>query len=302
MKYTWKKVDETPQTLKQFLKQKGLSHRIFSRLKHGQGKVIANNKKRNLDYEITSGEVTLILPIEKSDPNVAVSSKPLDIVFEDSNWIVANKPAGVNSVPGPSDRSHTMVNRIKYHLQNEGQKDLVPHVITRLDRDTSGLMLVAKNRFAQGLINKQVEKHLIEKDYVALIQGKINNHGFYTEALGPKPDGIGQMVQAEGKEAKTEYKQIQSTEDMSVVLCRLHTGRTHQIRVHFSYHHHALLGDELYGGSLDQGIKRQALHAYHLAFIDPFQQVKKEFTIELPNDMQEVLAIKGISVDLKQEK
>lgn len=299
MKYTWKKLDETPQTLKQFLKQKGLSHRILSRLKQGQGKVIVNRKKRKLDYEITTGEVTLILPIEQSDPNVAISSKPLEIIFEDSNWIVVNKPAGVNSVPGPSDRDHTMVNRIKYHLQNTGHKDLVPHVITRLDRDTSGLMLVAKNRFAQGLINKQVEEHLIQKDYVALIQGQTREHGFYTEALGPKPDGIGQMVQATGKNAKTEYWQLQTNEVLSVIRCRLHTGRTHQIRVHFSYHHHALLGDELYGGLMNQGIKRQALHSYHLAFIDPFQQVKKEFTIGLPQDMQNIIEANGISVNLR---
>lgn len=106
----------------------------------------------------------MILPPEKSDENVKMSKEPLDIIYEDSNWLVVDKPPLLSSVPGPSNRTDTLVNRVKFHLWQQKSKDLVPHVITRLDRDTSGLVLVAKHRFAQGLINKQVEEHSIDKN------------------------------------------------------------------------------------------------------------------------------------------
>ena len=170
MKFTWNKESDEEMTLKKFLKSKGVSHRTLSSLKKGNGKVLVDGKKRSLAVEVNKGKITLILPPEKSDENVKMSKEPLDIIYEDSNWIVVDKPPLLSSVPGPSNRTDTLVNRVKFHLWQQKSKDLVPHVITRLDRDTSGLVLVAKHRFAQGLINKQVEEHSIDKRYFAVVE------------------------------------------------------------------------------------------------------------------------------------
>ena len=233
----------------------------------------------------------MILPPEKSDENVKMSKEPLDIIYEDSNWLVVDKPPLLSSVPGPSNRTDTLVNRVKFHLWQQKSKDLVPHVITRLDRDTSGLVLVAKHRFAQGLINKQVEEHSIDKRYLAVIEGIITEkHGIIDKPLGPRENGIGQMVTDTGKIAKTEYWVREYLGDKATLVeCKLHTGRTHQIRAHFSSINHALVGDELYGGRLDWGLERQAVHAYQLAYVDLFTQEEKLFKSEMPKDLENLI-------------
>ena len=253
MKFTWNKESDEKTTLKKFLKNKGVSHRTLSSLKKGNGKVLVDGKKRSLSIEVGKGKITLILPPEKSDENVKMSKESLDIIYEDSNWLVVDKPPLLSSVPGPSNRIDTLVNRVKFHLWQQKSKDLVPHVITRLDRDTSGLVLVAKHRFAQGLINKQVEEHSIDKRYLAVVEGIITEkHGIIDKPLGPRENGIGQMVTDTGKHAKTEYWVREYLGDKATLVeCKLHTGRTHQIRAHFSSINHALIGDELYGGRLD---------------------------------------------------
>src|SRR5699024_4346917 len=126
-------------TLKKFLKNMGVSHRTLSSLKKENGKVIVDGKKRSLSIEVDKGKITLILQQEKSDEKVKISKEPIDIIYEDSNWLVVDKPPLLSSVPGPSNRIDTLVNRVKFHLWQQKSKDLVPHVITRLDRDTSGL-------------------------------------------------------------------------------------------------------------------------------------------------------------------
>lgn len=291
MKFTWNKESDEKMTLKKFLKNKGVSHRTLSSLKKGNGKVLVDGKKRPLSIEVGKGKITLILPPEKSDENVKMSKESLDIIYEDSNWLVVDKPPLLSSVPGPSNRIDTLVNRVKFHLWQQKSKDLVPHVITRLDRDTSGLVLVAKHRFAQGLINKQVEEHSIDKRYLAVVEGIIaEKHGIIDKPLGPRENGIGQMVTDTGKIAKTEYRVREYLGDKATLVeCKLHTGRTHQIRAHFSSINHALIGDELYGGRLDWGLERQALHAYQLAYVDPFTQEEKLFKSEMPKDLENLI-------------
>ena len=291
MKFTWNKESDEKMTLKKFLKNKGVSHRTLSSLKKGNGKVLVDGKKRSLSIEVGKGKITLILPPEKSDENVKISKEPLDIIYEDSNWLVVDKPPLLSSVPGPSNRTDTLVNRVKFHLWQQKSKDLVPHVITRLDRDTSGLVLVAKHRFAQGLINKQVEEHSIDKRYLAVVEGIIaEKHGIIDKPLGPRENGIGQMVTDTGKIAKTEYWVREYLGDKATLVeCKLHPGRTHQIRAHFSSINHAWIGDELYGGRLDWGLERQALHAYQLAYVDPFTQEEKLFKSEMPKDLENLI-------------
>lgn len=291
MKFTWHKTDTQPETVKKFLQGYGISHRITSRLNKGEGRVIVAGKKRRLAYELTRPvAVTLILPPEKADPKIPANNKPLVIKYEDSNWLVIDKPAGLTSVPGPSNRTDTVVNRVKGYLQAQGAKDLVPHVITRLDRFTSGLVLIAKHRLAQGLINKQVENHQIVKKYTAVVAGHmLMTHGQIDEPLGRIADTFRYGVDATGKPALTEYWVTKQYARATVVEALLHTGRTHQIRAHFTSQGHPLIGDELYGGRMDTPLQRQTLHAHYLQFVDPFTEEQHVLTSDLPMDIQKVL-------------
>lgn len=292
MKFTWQKDDQLEETLQNFLKRQGVSHRMLRTVKQRQGKVLLNHKRKSLTYVLTQpGEVTLILKPEQSDPAVPPSTESLTILYEDSNWLVVDKQAGLNSIPGPANRTDTLVNRVKGHLVEQKAKDLVPHVITRLDRFTSGLALVAKHRFAQGLISQQLENHQLDKRYLALVEGRLEEeHGKIDRPLRQVPNGFAQEVDPAGKRALTEYwvKQRFGTA-ATLVEVKLHTGRTHQIRAHFSDLGYPLVGDSLYGGHLQWGMERQALHAFQLGFVDPFTQEKREFHSQLPADIQQAL-------------
>ncbi len=292
MRFTWQKDDSKPETVKQFLTSHGVSHRMLSSVKHGQGKTLVGYHNKKLGYVLKKpAEITLLLDPELPDPSVPPSDGKLDIEYEDTHWIVVNKPAGLNSVPGPSNRSDTLVNRIKGHLLKQNSLDLVPHVLTRLDRFTSGLVLIAKHRFAQGLINKQIECHIIEKKYVALAEGRLaSDHQVISQPLSQAPNSFAQEVNQHGKKALTEYWVSRRYGDFAtLVIVKLHTGRTHQIRAHFKYLGHPLIGDELYGGKMELGMTHQALHAQELRFTDPFTSRQLAFKCPIPTDFTAAL-------------
>ncbi|WP_404799080.1 RluA family pseudouridine synthase [Apilactobacillus micheneri] len=290
LKFTWANNDKIEYGIKQFLVKKGVSHRMYNDLKH-DGDILLNHGHTKFDAQVKPGdELTVIFPDEQSDDEVAFSEQPIDIIYEDDNWLVVNKPAGLTSVPGPSNREDTLVNRIKGYLRKKGSHDLKPHLITRLDRFTSGLVLVAKNRLANSLANQQVAKHQIEKYYYAIVDGKLaKSHAIIDQPIGRVGDNFRREVIADGKNAVTEYWVETSSSNNTMVKIKLHTGRTHQIRVHMTALGHPLLGDQLYNGPLDRGIKRQALHAYYLKFHDDLSNVDREFKLDLPADMQAIL-------------
>lgn len=292
MEFTWQKEDKQEQTLKRFLVSKGVSHRLLGKIRRGQGTILLNNEKEELQHILAKGDkITLELPVEKEVVAIQPSEKNIDVLYEDQNWLVVSKPAGLTSVPGPSNRTDTLVNRVKYYLIKQQAENSIPHIITRLDRYTSGIVLLAKHGFAQGLIDKQVVNHSFDKRYYALVSGYVaKEHGFIEEPLRRKEGEAYQEVSTEGKSAKTEYWVKQHFgKSMTLVDVKLHTGRTHQIRVHFQYIGHPLVGDMLYRGPLNMGIKRQALHAYELSFADPFSQKTLTFKDKLPMDMRIVL-------------
>lgn len=293
MRFTWQKDDQGEETVKTFLSRHGVSHRMFRTIKHDQGKVLVDHRSQRLGHLLINPcAVTLILAPEKSDPGVPPSDGQLNVLYEDTNWLVIDKQAGLNSVPGPNDRSDTLVNRVKGYLLSQNAKDLVPHVLTRLDRFTSGLTLVAKHRFAQGLINKQMEDHSVVKKYVALVEGHVEKqHDLIDLPLRQSAGSFAQEVNEAGKSARTEYWVLENFGSLATLVeVQLHTGRTHQIRAHFSYLGHPLVGDELYGGQCDEfGMRRQALHAAKLVFVDPFTNKKLKYESRLPQDIADTL-------------
>lgn len=301
MQYTWNNSKENV-TVKRFLANRGVSHRLLSQVKKGNGRVLVNGKSVLLtDRVLGVEEVTLCLPPENNQ-DVSADYEKIEILFEDKNWLVVNKPAGLTSVPGPSDRAKTLVNRVKGYLIDNHAEDLVPHVITRLDRFTSGVVLIAKNRLAQGLINKQVEEKKINKLYLAVVEGKLpSKHGVIEQPIGREDNQIRRAVLANGQYAKTEYWVVSENKDASLIRVKLHTGRTHQIRVHFEYCGHPLFGDKLYGGEMGRKISRQALHANLVEYTDPFDGTAREVSVIPPTDFLELCRTLGLEFPVSEQ-
>ncbi|USS93041.1 RluA family pseudouridine synthase [Fructilactobacillus ixorae] len=274
-------------SVKKLLTTAGVSNRLYQEVKRQPESLLVNGTLVTPTRLIAPAEtLTVTFPPELSDPNVPASQGPLAIVFEDDHWLVLNKPAGLTSVPGPTNRTDTLVNRVKGHLIAAGATDLRPHVITRLDRFTSGLVLVAKDRLANSYANQALAQHALHKEYQAVVTGQLDQpHGVLDFPIGRVGTEIARQVTANGQAARTEYWVEKAGATCTRVRVQLHTGRTHQIRVHFAFVGHPLLGDQLYGGPVYQGMTRQALHAAQLRFDDPFVGQERNFTAPLPADM-----------------
>lgn len=288
MQFTWTHHGE-PLAMKRFLTQHGISMRTIKAIKHGVGDFLVNDQVKTGVITINTGDVAGIrLPDEAADETVAVSHQPLQVQYEDANWLVVDKPAGLTSVPGPSNREDTLVNRIKGYLVATQAPNQRPHLITRLDRDTSGLVLVAKHHVAQGMLTDPKLADQLVKTYLAWIEGTLTPaSGTIDQPIGRLDDSPRRGVTASGQRAITTYQVETSTlaHAVSRVRLQLVTGRTHQIRVHLSALGHPLLGDALYDGN-QTWIKRQALHAASLQFYDPFAEQTRRFEAPLPADLQ----------------
>ncbi|MBU7476869.1 RluA family pseudouridine synthase, partial [Lactiplantibacillus pentosus] len=265
------------------------SMRTIKAIKHGAGDFLVNDQAKTGVITINTGDVAGIrLPDEAADETVAVSHQPLQVQYEDANWLVVDKPAGLTSVPGPSNREDTLVNRIKGYLVATQAPNQRPHLITRLDRDTSGLVLVAKHHVAQGILTDPKLADQLVKTYLAWIEGTLTPaSGTIDQPIGRLDDSPRRGVTASGQRAITTYQVETATlaHAVSRVRLQLVTGRTHQIRVHLSALGHPLLGDALYDGN-QTWIKRQALHAASLQFYDPFAEQTRRFEAPLPADLQ----------------
>lgn len=288
MQFTWTHHGE-PLAMKRFLTQHGISMRTIKAIKHGAGDFLVNDQAKTGVITINTGDVAGIrLPDEAADETVAVSHQPLQVQYEDANWLVVDKPAGLTSVPGPSNREDTLVNRIKGYLVATQAPNQRPHLITRLDRDTSGLVLVAKHHVAQGILTDPKLADQLVKTYLAWIEGTLTPaSGTIDQPIGRLDDSPRRGVTASGQRAITTYQVETATlaHAVSRVRLQLVTGRTHQIRVHLSTLGHPLLGDALYDGN-QTWIKRQALHAASLQFYDPFAEQTRRFEAPLPADLQ----------------
>ncbi len=226
---------------------------------------------------------------------------PLDILFEDDDLIVINKPAGLTVHPGAGQREQTLVNALLSHcttLSGIGGKER-PGIVHRLDRETSGCLVVAKNDLAHRELSRQFADRNVEKIYLALVAGKLRKPaGVIEERIGRHPVHRQRMsvTTKRGRTAKTEYRVLRSTGDASLIECRLHSGRTHQVRVHFHHLGHAVLGDKVYAPRVAKNFPRQMLHAWKLGFRHPRTGEWKQFQAPVPDDFKEAVARTGLQM------
>ena len=236
-------------------------------------------------------------PVEKID--VRPEPIPLEILFEDDDLIVINKPAGLTVHPGAGQREHTLVNALLSYcttLSGIGGKER-PGIVHRLDKETSGCLVVAKNDMAHRELSKQFATRTVEKIYLALVAGKLRKAAaVIEEKIGRHPVHRRRMrvTSLRGRAAKTEYRVIRSSDEASLIECRLHSGRTHQIRVHLHHLGHAILGDKVYVPRFAKNFLRQMLHAWKLGFYHPRTGEWKRFEAPLPADFNQAIRAVGM--------
>ena len=274
LNYTIKK----EQCLREFLLENNISRKTLTRIKFDKdGSIKVNDKEENVRYILQSGDkVAVTLPSEKFSEHVRFIEGKLDIIYEDEYFLVVNKPVNLPSIPSRNEDDASLLEIVNTYFR-ENKYVTIPHIVTRLDKNTTGLVLIAKYRHIHALFGK-IE---INKFYLALSKGKVNNQ--VVEANIKREDNsiITRCVAEDGDYAKTQVwlEKYDEKNDVSLVKLKLFTGRTHQIRVHMSHLGHPLLGDELYGGNKDL-IARQALHCHNLQFKHPITQ--KELSLEAP--------------------
>jgi 23S rRNA pseudouridine1911/1915/1917 synthase len=266
-----------------FFKEKcNLSSRMITRLKREKNGILMNGKILRTVDVVTSGQIVEINLPSESSQILPVAGK-LDIAFEDEHFLIVNKPPSMPVHPVKQHQTDTLANLVAYYNEQRGE-DYVFRAVNRLDKDTSGLVIIAKNRFCANAL-----KGKTEKTYYALCQGLVYGEGKVDAPIGLlESSKMVRHVLPDGPPAITHYKALLSSNEYSLVQLWLETGRTHQIRCHMSSLGHPLLGDDLYGGSLDL-IPRQALHCGKLSFIHPVTYDMICVQADMPNDMNNLI-------------
>ena len=259
------------------------------------GEVLVNGNKVSPSYKVRENDEISINYVEKEDEkDLKPLELALDVVYEDNDVLVINKPKGLVVHPGGGHYDDTLVNALIYNekeLSNINGLNRVG-IVHRIDKDTSGLLLICKNNFAHKEIASQLETHSMHREYIALVDGIItSDSGKIIGKIGRSKENRLKMAidNINGKEAITHFEVLKRYKKYTLIKCRLETGRTHQIRVHMSSINHPLVGDKIYGGSTSLYNEGQLLHAYNLTFIQPSTKKEVNVQIDLPQYFIDVL-------------
>ena len=277
-------------TLLSYLKSKKYSSVIMTHLKRTENGMQVNGVWTTVHHILSEGDVVTVLLIEeKSSDNIVPSLLPLSIVYEDEDLMIINKPANMPIHPSQGNYDNTLANAVAYYFMQKNE-NFTYRCINRLDRDTTGLLILAKHMYSASLLSDMVANREIHREYLAIAEGLVPDSGIVNAPIA-RVDGstIERCIDMEnGERAITHYKRLSYSKGYSLVSLRLGTGRTHQIRVHMKHIGHPLPGDFLYNPNYDI-IKRQALHSHRLSFIHPITKEPMDFTAELPADMSSII-------------
>lgn len=280
--------DKTDIRLDVFLTENTDFSRSYIKTLNDENRIFINGKNQKAGFKLKVGDIIEVEEKEIETINTEPEDIPLDIIYEDDDLLVINKQVGLVVHPCNTTKKHTLVNALMFHIKKLSQINgvLRPGIVHRLDKDTGGLMIVAKTDFAHKHLSEQLKDKTLNREYKALIKGRIKEDFIVEGYLGRNPKNREQMAlvgEKNGKYSKTIFTIEKVFDHYTLLNCKLTTGRTHQIRAHLKSINHPIVGDVLYGGA-DKSIKidGQLLFAYKLQFVHPRTQEIKVFEIGLP--------------------
>ena len=266
-----------------------MSDRLLLKLKK-LDKIYLNGNVTSVNHPVLENNlIECYLDYEEDNSNIVPTEMPLNIIYEDEAYIVVNKPAGIPVHPSMDHYTDSLSNGIAFYFNQIGLKKKI-RPVNRLDKDTSGIVIFAKNEYIQECLVRQMKSKEFIKKYIAVVNGNLDNLEGTINAPIVRKEGsiIERCVSETGDIAITHYKVLKRKTDFDIVECILETGRTHQIRVHFAYLGHSLLSDTLYGTSSSL-INRQALHAYKVVFPHPLSKKKVKYIATVPEDLNKLM-------------
>lgn len=277
--------------VEQFLRRKRYSGQNLSEIKRMPKSILVNGVHYYMRQELSKGYHLQVRICEtKNSEKIPPTNLPLDIIYEDEDLLVLNKPAGMPIHPSLNNYTNSMANALAYYFQSQG-KPFIFRCCNRLDRDTSGLTIVSKHLVSGSILSDMTKYREVHREYLAIARGSVTpSEGTIQAPLGRKEGTIIERTVdwEHGEDAVTHYKVVKEANGHSLVSLRLETGRTHQIRIHMKYLGYPLIGDYLYNPDMEY-MTRQALHSHHMEFTHPITGEHMSFTAPLPEDMARVM-------------
>ena len=277
--------------VEQFLRRKRYSGQNLSELKRMPKSILVNGVHYYMRQELSTGDHLQVRICEtQNSEKIPPTKLPLDIIYEDEDLLVLNKPAGMPIHPSLNNYTNSIANALAYYFQSQG-KPFIFRCCNRLDRDTSGLTIVSKHLVSGSILSDMTKYREVHREYLAIARGSVTpSEGTIQAPLGRKERTIIERTVdwEHGEDAVTHYKVVKEANGHSLVSLRLETGRTHQIRIHMKYLGYPLIGDYLYNPDMEY-MTRQALHSHHMEFTHPITGEHMSFTAPLPEDMARVI-------------
>ncbi|WP_255238116.1 RluA family pseudouridine synthase [Salipaludibacillus sp. LMS25] len=272
-------------TLKAFLREeKHLSRKLLAEIKFQGGSLFINGREVTVREKVFEGDhIEVVLPPERISEKIKKTNLALQVIYEDDHLLVINKPANLVTIPTHDSHEPSLAGAVLQHYENNGWRATF-HAVNRLDRDTTGLVIIAKHRYAHEKLAMQQRSGKLEREYKAVVHGLVPwQFGSIHARIARKPTSIiERSVSAKGQQAVTHFETVDATHRYSILTLRLETGRTHQIRVHMAWLGYPLVGDTLYG-SPSSDHERMMLHSYKAVFYHPFTGEQRCFSAPLPS-------------------